>query len=643
MSILGIATSTSSWGSCDPNYKRGRRDKAPVSGFIQEIYVYNRVKSSGDARWKIMVYEWTGGEPDALLGVTAEVKTTKGSGGAHRKAVLSAPIPITKDHYYTLQYWTKDGNSQLGWEIHGGVGAHGPDDYDNGPEDPYGSHTNSDNNYHLYAPIILGSAPNPVTKVSPADETVIDPSAGNVFKGTYSNAMSTDIQSAIQYRYRAVGTPSWTDGPWATTPVCKFTIAGGTLETGSDYIVDCRCKDQLGGIIGPWMTSPWLVTATALPDIPVIDTPANGGTINDWYGYLDWTTSEQDAWRVQVFADDGFGAADPETSLYDSGAQEDADIRSLAIDYSDWNGQTVHPAVAVRYSAVWTDYAVVGVDVAFTGPDQPTCNIVVGDGDGIIEVSATHPGAQVFEATAADGMLNKESGDSWADCQSAVPSLTAGSPQLLVARAVIDAAYWVQYRAFVATDISGLVAEPPAASLLLNAEETELGVPAGAFIAYYQPWGSGEGGALDPTDWVAEGTLTAASALVTPTGTGPLEIPLINLGSLLTSNGRFVLIAEDETVEPTGVDAAVGISAFETETGIAPTLETGSGSPAVVAIDIYRDNVKGYDADELVRIAAGLAPEDTYEDREWPDGVDLTYKVKALAADGTSTYSELTT
>lgn len=395
MAIIGFSTTTSNYVNRTADRIGGGVFTAPASGAFGLPKILCAAKSAGNAVFTVGIYEVSGSTLGDLIGETIEHSVTKSSSRAFRgpSAWAGATPAMTAGAKYSIQVHSKDANLILYRDTGGGVGVFVDADYDSGLPDPFPSSgvTTNTSKYRMYCDVIPGSAPNAVVKVSPADETVIDPAVGNVFRGAYSNDLETDVMAAVQWRYRRVGTTSWTESEWETTPICQFTVPGGTLPTGYNYIVDSRAKDQLGGLVGPWMTSPWLITATALPDIPTITSPANGATITDWYDYLDWTAPNQDAYRAQVYEDDGDGGADTESVLFDSEAQESADVRSLAIDYSEWNDQTVHPAVAVRYGEIWTEYAIVSVDVAFTGPMQPTCTIEVGDQTGIMEISATHP------------------------------------------------------------------------------------------------------------------------------------------------------------------------------------------------------------------------------------------------------------
>lgn len=433
---------------------------APVSGTLGLPWVLFGVDSGGAAGWYVVVYAVTGTSTmGAVVGKTTLQSTAAASALAWRQASAwdgSAPT-VTAGTKYSLQVFTpSDARMNLARTLSGGVGAF-VDAPTTAVPDPYtAGYTVNTSLYRVYCTITEGNAPTAPTKVSPSDGASLNPAVANVFSATYNG---DGVQTGAQYRYRDQTVGSWTTGAWEVTPYPRVTIPGATFSDATDYYVQVRYRNAYGD--GAWSDS-WSVSAVAVPDVPVITSPSNLDTISTATGSLDWTVTNQDAYRVQVFADNGSGGADEETSLYDSDVVETAGTRTVSIDYSSWNGDTVHPAVAVRYSSTWSSYATVAVDVAFTGPMKPTCVVTVGSGNGIIAITATHP---------------------------------------------------------------------------------------------------------------------------TPTG----------------------------------------------------------GEPAAVAHDIYRTHVPEHDPTDYVRIAASVAPGATYNDREWVPGIDYAYKIRALAADGTSTLSDATT
>jgi hypothetical protein len=161
-----------------------------------------------------------------------------------------------------------------------------------------------------------------------------------------------------------------------------------------------------------------------------------------------------------------------------------------------------------------------------------------------------------------DGFLMKESVISWADCLAQTPELFQPLQWQIDRHHTTD---WGQKRSYLYVDVSGMV-EPTEMTLTLTLED---GLAGGSFTVYYYDWGT-----LTTADWVAEAGLTAASALVELDGSETsVDIPLISDSGFLGSNGKFVLIAEDEEVEPDGDVCNIVIESYH---ATVPATATGS-------------------------------------------------------------------
>jgi len=137
---------------------------------------------------------------------------------------------------------------------------------------------------------------------------------------------------------------------------------------------------------------------------------------------------------------------------------------------------------------------------------------------------------------------------------SALLSGSAGVDDVTSGLVTIQRSYtgtnWTIRRPFFSFDVSALAgATITLAQLQLSCHDLLGDI---TWRVYYQDWGTD----VASDDWVAPidvPNLTPASAAGQEAlGLGSLIVDLSNLGSLLTSNGRFVLIAADESVEPTG-------------------------------------------------------------------------------------------
>lgn len=190
---------------------------------------------------------------------------------------------------------------------------------------------------------------------------------------------------------------------------------------------------------------------------------------------------------------------------------------------------------------------------------------------------------------AADGRLSKGSAVSWADCLASSPG-TNNSAAYTSASRNFSSPNWTLQRSYFAFDVSAYQGTTiTAATLKLHMVS---GARAGTRTSkvYYQDWGE----SLAAADWVDLAGLTLAADSFAP-ASDTNSIALGNLGSLLTTNGRFVVALADETTEPSAVNYwSIDTAESETE-AYRPVLSlTYEGEPPTSTdVTVYSSTLDG--------------------------------------------------
>jgi hypothetical protein len=168
------------------------------------------------------------------------------------------------------------------------------------------------------------------------------------------------------------------------------------------------------------------------------------------------------------------------------------------------------------------------------------------------EVSLTDNGTAstaTIVGGSADGRLRKNATGTWAACLASTPSDLPGYARLGHHRSYIGSTYYCD-RAYLCFDVAALLGATVTAAYLefICDEYANTGADGSLDIrAYWKDWGT----TLNGLDWSS--TLgVAASANTTLTGLGTKRIPLTNLPSLLSSNGRLEIVHNREANTPTG-------------------------------------------------------------------------------------------
>lgn len=245
---------------------------------------------------------------------------------------------------------------------------------------PYGNTDGLDNLTASSA----NSAPNAPTALSPAGGVAVERLSAQRLSWSFSDPDAGDSQSKFDLRWR-VGTGAWTtvtqttpnafyDAPAATFPLATIEWQVGTYDSQ--------------GIAGPWSASAFFSAATT-PGLPLITSPASGGTIPSGTGTVDWSAPAQESYQVRKVADNA-GVADTATVLYDSGEVVSATARNAPLTFPT-NNRFEHVQVRIKNTGLWSSWASVRVQVSFTPPLNPLLVAIAMDAAAAIQTLISNP------------------------------------------------------------------------------------------------------------------------------------------------------------------------------------------------------------------------------------------------------------
>jgi hypothetical protein len=234
--------------------------------------------------------------------------------------------------------------------------------------------------------VVLASsntAPNTGTPTYPISGVTIDRTITNRFTHTFSDPDVGDTLSKTDYRYRLLGAGSWTTVTDAT-PNAYHDFASGTFAAG-DYEWQVLPYDALGTPAASWSSSAFF-TAANPPSAPTITAPINNATISTSTGTLTISAPSLDSWQWRKVAD---SAGSPDTAtVYDSGTESVPTSRLAPLTYPT-NNRYEHLQARINIAGLWSSWASIRVQVAYTPPATPTA--VVTPGSASIVIGSTHP------------------------------------------------------------------------------------------------------------------------------------------------------------------------------------------------------------------------------------------------------------
>lgn len=230
----------------------------------------------------------------------------------------------------------------------------------------------------------LNDPPYPPDSLSP-DGTTVDVDRDTNLSFRFRDPNTGDSQSAAEVQWREVGATTWetTGKVWTTSP--RLTIGAGTFSVGVEYEWRVHVWDS-GGRVSLW-SSPARLTGATAPDAPTILAPGPEATIPEDHHVMQWSTPEQDAYRIFAWAPADATTPDQDTVYYDSGVVEEPSGRDHVVP-APVVGRREFWAVQVRYDGIWGPAAYVPVNVQWTPPRTPYLRLEAGESD--VAVTPTH-------------------------------------------------------------------------------------------------------------------------------------------------------------------------------------------------------------------------------------------------------------
>lgn len=228
-------------------------------------------------------------------------------------------------------------------------------------------------------------APTAATGLTPDGGVTVDRNAVQRLAWTFQDADPGDTQSKFDLRWR-VGVGAWTTVT-QTTPSPYYDAPAATFPAGSvEWQV--LTYDAQGVVATAWSASAFFTAATA-PGAPVVTAPANNATQGAPTGVISWSAPAQDAYQVRKVADNA-GAANTSVIYYDTGTVVSSTARNAALDFPT-NNRTEHLQVRIRSAGLWSTWASVKVNVAWSPPAVPVVAVTARPELAAIDVAVANP------------------------------------------------------------------------------------------------------------------------------------------------------------------------------------------------------------------------------------------------------------
>jgi hypothetical protein len=234
--------------------------------------------------------------------------------------------------------------------------------------------------------------PNFATQSSPTAGVYTDQTAATVLSWVFSDNDPGDFQTAVDIRYRPVGSGSWTT---VTTAVSgsgsTYSITAATLTAATQYEWQIQTYDSASAASG-WSPSALFMPVVS-PSAPTITAPGLASTLTADPTVFTWTPSgTQNAYQLQVCGDTA-GTINPAVVYYDTGTVQSTTSSANADVTPPGNAVTVHVRVRTfTYANVWSPWTERGAQlVNLSPPGVPTVVLAPDLTYGRISVAITNP------------------------------------------------------------------------------------------------------------------------------------------------------------------------------------------------------------------------------------------------------------
>lgn len=215
--------------------------------------------------------------------------------------------------------------------------------------------------------------------VAPGTPINLRPSGGSSVDRSQIIAFSwdhndSDPQSRFSLRYRLRGASNWTTVT-NRGPLSYYYLAGDKLPAGViEWQVQTYDQEDL---VSPWSNTA-IFNAVNPTNAPVILRPGAGEAINEARPFIQWSSTDQTAYHVQVLQGT--------TVLWEIERTSTNKAQTIGIDLENNRSYTFKVRVKGE-GGLWSEYATIDIQTSFTPPINPWVDLEADEERGSISVS----------------------------------------------------------------------------------------------------------------------------------------------------------------------------------------------------------------------------------------------------------------
>lgn len=221
----------------------------------------------------------------------------------------------------------------------------------------------------------------------------------DIFQFTWRHN-DTDAQSRFDLRWRLRGTTAWNDITRNTNQQSHFMGANSVPAGVIEWQV--RTYDQMD-LVSPW-SNIQIFNAVEPTDAPIIIRPEQGQQINEARPVIQWSSTDQTQYEIQVLSGS--------TVIWETTKTSGNKAQTIGIDLE--NNKDYQFRLRVRGAAgLWSAWQTVNVATSFTPPPTPELEIETNNERGSIAINIINPAAGDFSTPSAvrNDLYRKISGD----------------------------------------------------------------------------------------------------------------------------------------------------------------------------------------------------------------------------------------
>lgn len=224
------------------------------------------------------------------------------------------------------------------------------------------------------------------TLVTPVNNIAVNRAVSVPLTWAFNDPNVFDTQDEFELRYRSTGSPSWTTiGPTGSVNT-THSLAPNALATDS-YEWQVRTSDKLGEW-GPWSAIGFF-SAANVPPTPTIVNPTLDETMMVRDYLVEWSAGvEYNRYQVRTVGDAG---GSPNNGLVYFSSGEVISSNTFHMVSFLTNNRTEHVQVRIRAGGLWSEWASVRVDVAYTPPAVPVLTLTPESSLGRIKLELYNP------------------------------------------------------------------------------------------------------------------------------------------------------------------------------------------------------------------------------------------------------------